>query len=390
MKKRKILYISGTRADYGLMRQTLFSIKKNPRLELEIAVAGMHLMPEFGKTINEIKKDKFKIHKVNAIYEKDSKESMASFIGELIQLLVERIIKIKPDVILLLGDRAEMLAGAVAGAYLTIPIGHIHGGDVSSTIDDVARNAITKISNVHFPATKKSAERIIKMGEEKWRVHIVGTPGLDDLLKPKLIPAEEIAKIYKLDLSKPILLVVQHSVTAEINQAAIHMEETMLAIKKLGYQTIIIYPNSDAGGREMIKIIEKYRKYPFIRIYKNIPRVDYSSLLRVASVMIGNSSSGIIEAPSFYLPVVNIGTRQLGRERAGNIIDADYKKEAIKKAIERALYDKKFKSRVKSCKNPYRGEKTAGLKIAKILGDIKIDKKLLQKNFYEDKKYKRD
>jgi len=344
---------------------------------LEIIVSGMHLMPEFGKTINEIKKDGFKIHEINAIYEEDSKKSMARFIGKFIQLLTENIRKIKPDIILVLGDRAEMLAGAIVGAYLAIPVAHIHGGDVSSTVDEFARHAITKLSCIHFAVTKKSAERIVKMGEEKWRVHVVGAPGLYDALRAKLASPKDIAKKYKLDLSKPVLLVVQHPVTIEAEQAGIHMEETMSALKELGYQAIVIYPNADAGGREMIKVIEKYRKYPFIKIYKNISRNDYLGLLKISNVMVGNSSSGIIEAPSFRLPAVNIGTRQSGRERAKNIIiDVDYKKEQIKKAIEKSIYDTKLGRGVVKCKNPYFTADGAGSKIVRVLSAIAIDKKL--------------
>ena len=379
MKKRTVLYISGTRADYGLVKATLLCIKNDPGLELEIAVTGMHLMAQFGKTINEIKKDGFKIHPIEATYAKDSKASMATFAGKFMELLVGKIEKIKPDVILVLGDRAEMLVAAVVGAYASIPVAHIHGGDISSTVDDIARHAITKLSHIHFPATKKSAERIVKMGEEKWRVYVVGTPGLDDMLSSRAISPKQIAKTYALDLSKPMLLVTQHPVTMSVNQAVNQMQQTMQAVFDLGFEAIVVYPNADAGGRAMIKVIEKYRKYPFIKIFKNIPRADYIGLLNVASLMIGNSSSGIIEAPSFGLPVVNIGTRQAGRERAKNIIDVDYKKEDIKKAIKKALFDKKFKQQVRYSKNPYIGTQMAGLKIAKVLGGITIDEKLLQK-----------
>jgi UDP-hydrolysing UDP-N-acetyl-D-glucosamine 2-epimerase len=375
---RKILYISGSRADYGLMRETLFKIKKHPNLDLEIVVTGMHLMPEFGKTINEIKKDRFKIHKINAIYEEDNKESMAKFLGKFIVILLKKIKKIKPDILLLLGDRAEMLGGAIVGAYLTIPTFHIHGGEVTSTVDEPVRHAITKLSHIHLVATKNSAKRIIKTGEDPWRVFVVGAPGLDSILNKKLISPKEIAKKYGLNLSKPILLVIQHPVTTELDDAGRQMKETMEAIKELGYQTIIIYPNADAGGRKMIKVIKKYEKYPFIKSFKSIPHQEYLSLMKIASVMVGNSSSGIIEAPSLHLPVVNIGKREEGRERAENVIDVNYNREEIKRAIKKAIYDKKFKKKVKKCKNPY-GNGKAGIKIVKILNEIKLDKKLLQK-----------
>jgi len=377
MKTRKILYISGTRADYGLMRKTLLSIRRHPKLKIEIAVTGMHLMPEFGRTINEIKKDGFKIHKIEAIYERDSKESMANFVGKAIKLLAKEMKKIKPDMILILGDRGEMLAGAVVGAYLSIPVAHIHGGDVTSTVDEFSRHAITKLSHIHFAATRDAAERIKKMGENSWRIFVVGAPGLDGILNEKLFSKKEITGKYNLNLKEPILLVVQHPCGSEIKKAGKQMQETMEAIRELGFQTIVIYPNADAGGREMIKIIRKYGKLPFVRVFKSLPRKDYLSLMKVASVMVGNSSSGIIESSSFCLPTINIGEREKGREKAGNVIEADHKKAEIKKAILRAL-DKKFLAKVKKIKNPY-GRGLAGPHIAQILARLNINKKLLEK-----------
>jgi len=377
MKKRKILYISGTRADYGLMKSVLREIEQNPKLNLEIIVTGMHLMKEFGITLREIEKDGFKIHKINVIYEEDNKESMANFIGKFIQLLTKKIKKIKPDIILLLGDRGEMLAGAIVGAYLTIPVAHLHGGEITSTVDEFSRHAITKLAHIHFPATKKSAERIIKMGEEPWRVHVVGAPGLDTILNSKLLSRDEIGKKFPIKSKEPFILLIQHPVTTEIEEAGKQMEETMKAIKELKINTIVIYPNSDAGGRKIIKVIKKYSNEKFIHSYKSINHLDYLSLMKHAAVMVGNSSSGIIEAPSFKLPVVNIGIRQEGRERANNIIDVPYNKEKIKKAIKIAL-SKEFKVKLKKCKNPY-GDGKTGKRVANILAKIKIDKKLLQK-----------
>ncbi len=378
MKKRKILYISGTRADYGLMYNTLLAINNHPKLKLEIAATGMHLMSEFGRTIEKIKKDGFKIHEVQATYKKDNKESMANFIGKFILKLTKLVQRIKPDIMFVQGDRAEMLAASIVGAYLTIPTVHTHGGDVTSTVDEFARHAITKLSHLHFPATKNSAERIVKMGEEAERVFVVGAPGLDGILNGKLPSKKSLAKKYKLDFSKPILLVLQHAVTMEVNKAAQQIRETMEAIKGLELQAVVIYPNADAGGRKMIKVIEEYRKYPFIKIYKNLPREDYLGLMKRAGVMVGNSSSGIIESQSFHLPVINIGGRQKRRERADNIIDVDYDRKNIKKAILLAISDRRFIKRIKKIKNIY-GQGRAGERIAEILANIKIDKKLLEK-----------
>jgi UDP-hydrolysing UDP-N-acetyl-D-glucosamine 2-epimerase len=376
--KRKILYITGTRADYGLMRSTLRDIEEHPKLELEIVATGMHLMKEFGRTINEIKKDGFTIHEIDATYDDDNKESMANFVGKFIQLLTRKVKEIKPDIILLLGDRGEMLAGAIVGAYLTIPVAHLHGGEVTSTVDELGRHAITKLAHIHFSATENSAERIIKMGEDQSNVFVVGAPGLDSILNENLIEPTELSKKYNLELSKPILLVVQHPVTTAVNDAPDQIRETLEAISELNHQTILIYPNADAGGRRMIEVITKYEKYPFIKTFKSIPHKEYLSLMRIASAMVGNSSSGIIEAPSFGMPVVNIGSRQEGRERAENVIDVDYDKEQIKTAIKKSLYDENFKEKVKKCKSPY-GNGKAGIRIADVLNKIKIDKKLLQK-----------
>ena len=375
---RKILYISGTRADYGLMKETLLAIKKHPRLKLEIAACGMHVMPEFGNTINEIRKAGFKVTNLGVIYRCDDKRAMSDFVGELILKLTEKIKNIKPEVILILGDRAEMIAAAIVGAYLGIPVVHIHGGELTSTVDELARHAITKLAHIHMAATRRSAQRIAKMGEENWRIHVVGAPGLDEILREELITPRNIVKKYELDICKPLLIVIQHPVTAEFNEAAKQMGITMEAIKDLKYQAIVIYPNADAGGKSMISVIKKYGRYSFIRLYKSIPRRDYLSLMNVASAILGNSSSGIIESPSFRLPAVNIGTRQDGREAAGNVINVGYNEKAIKEAIQRAIHDKNFISKLKEFKNPY-GDGRASGKIANLLDKMKIDKDLLQK-----------
>jgi len=376
---RKILYISGTRADYGLIQSTLRNIDNYPELQLEIIATGMHLMEEFGTTVNEIRKDGFTYYAIEATYKKDDKSSMVEFIGVFLQKLSLKIKEINPDIILVLGDRGEMLAGAIAGVYFGIPVAHIHGGDISSTVDDFVRHAITKLAHIHFPATELSAERIIKMGEPEETVFVVGAPGLDSILHERLIESQKIADIYGLDLSKPIILVIQHPVSMEIEDTQDQIRQTLDAVTDLKFQTVVIYPNADAGGRRMIEIINMYEQHNSnIKTYKNIPRKEYLSLLKVASVLVGNSSSGIIEASSFKLPVVNIGTRQKGRERGENVIDANYEKEDIKSKILMCLYDINFKQKVKSCNNPY-GDGKAGDKITQILCDININERLLQK-----------
>ncbi|MCU0629364.1 MAG: UDP-N-acetylglucosamine 2-epimerase, partial [Methanoregulaceae archaeon] len=302
--KKKILYISGTRADYGLMRSVLKGISACPDLDLAIVATGMHLMPEFGKSISEIQSDGFgTIHTIPVIYPDDSRASMSAFVGELVVALTKVIQKNRPDAILLLGDRGEMLAGAIAGTYMGVAVIHIHGGEITSTVDEPVRHAITKLAHIHLAATKKSARRIIRMGEDPGTVHVVGAPGLDAIVTGEFTGADELYKKYHIRPGSPLVLVIQHPVSAEIDDAGRQIRETLDAVASLGYQTLVLYPNADAGGRQIILQIKKYGHRENIRAFMNLPHQDYLGLLRIASVLVGNSSSGIIEAPSFHLPV---------------------------------------------------------------------------------------
>lgn len=375
--KRKILYISGSRADYGFMQGVLKKIDTHPDLELEVIVTGMHLMKEFGYTLNSIQKDGFRIYKIPAKFD-SSEMSAVNFLGFFLKKMALAINKIRPDIILVAGDRAEMLGGAIVASYCSLPLAHVSGGDVTSTIDEHIRHAITKLANIHFPYTALSADRIYKMGEDQWRIHIVGSPGVYKMLNQKIIPKEKIVKKYGLDLSKPFLLMIQHPVTFEVGYAASQIRTTLEAITELKVQTVLIYPNADNGGIRMIEVIREFEKKPDIRAYKTIQSVDFFSLMKNAVAIVGNSSSGIVEAPSFNLPTINIGSRQEGREQAGNVINVGYDKDEIKNAICKALSDKKFLKKVHTCKNPYDAGDAAS-RITEVLASVKIDHNLLQK-----------
>ncbi len=377
----KIAVVTGSRSEYGLLRPILAEIVKHPKLKLSLIVTGMHLSKKFGYTITDIEKDGFKIDaKIPISLNQDSVDAMAKSIGELTMKVVDVLRRINPDIVLLSGDRAEILAVAIAAVYMNIPIAHIHGGDKSmgGHLDDYVRHAIAKLSHIHFEATKKCAERIIRMGEEKERGYITGSPALDTVLRMKLPGKKILSKKYGFDPNKPLLLVVQNPVTTEVSKSGGQIKETMEALVRLKLPSVVIYPNSDAGARQMIDVIEKYRKYPFIKIYKSLPHENYLGLMGVAGVLLGNSTSGLIEAPSFHLPVVNIGSRQAGRERSANVADVGYNREKIVKTVKRALYDKKFRDRVKKCKNVY-GDGTAAKKIVKVLSEIEITPELLRK-----------
>lgn len=381
---RKVVYITGTRADYGVMRTVLKAIDINPNLQLSLIVMGMHLMPEFGHTIEEVKRDNYKIEaqiEMNPIG--GDKGSMVRSLGKATIDISQVLEKVQPDFILIEGDRGEGLAGAIAGAYLQIPVAHVSGGDITEggMIDDSIRHAITKFAHVHFPGTTESAKRIECLGEEPDRIHMVGTPGI---LSPNNIKSEDVNMVIKklnIDMDRPIIVVIQHPVTYESNLAPNQMEETMEALVGLKEQTILIYPNSDAGGGAMIDVIKNYEKYDFIKTFKNIPYTNFISLLSIASVMIGNSSAGIIRAPSLGLPFINTGTRQKGREHSNNVINVGYDRCEIISAVKRVLNDKKIKQRLLSFESPYHDLNTGEL-IADILSKMDTPKELLIKKFH--------
>jgi UDP-N-acetylglucosamine 2-epimerase (non-hydrolysing)/GDP/UDP-N,N'-diacetylbacillosamine 2-epimerase (hydrolysing) len=380
--KRRICVVTGTRAEYGLLFAAMKAIETNPELELSVLVTGMHLMPEFGYTVEEIEADGFRIDaKVPTFSREDTVKAMAQSLGKGIIGMTNALEKIEPDILVVIADRGEALAGAISGAFMNIPVAHIHGGDITTggCIDEPTRHAITRFAHIHFPATKESADRIIRMGEEAWRVHVVGPLGIYAMNSKNFIPKNKLCRMLDLNPRKPILLVLQHPVTTQNEKAGEQMKQTIEALAALEEQAVIIYPNADAGGRKIIKVIEQNREHPFFRIYKNLTYLTFTSLMRVSSVMVGNSSSAIVEAPLFGVPTVNIGIRQEGRERGGNVIDAPHEKDKIIKAIKKALFDEDFRRKVKKSANPFAVEKNGGQRIANVLTSVKIDDKLLRK-----------
>jgi len=370
MKQRKIIYISGTRADYGLMKKTLKEINKDPALSLRIIMTGMHLSKEFGYTGEEIKKDGFNTISIGIPSVKSITDMPKSF-GEAVIKFSEAFNNIKPSIVLVEGDRYEALAATVSAAFLNIPIAHISGGDISGSIDESIRHAITKLAHIHFPGTKKSEERILKMGENKKNVFMVGTPGIGET---DYSSEQEISRILNINLKKPIILVLQHPVTTEEKNAAKQIKETLKAVINTKYQIVIIYPNTDPGSNAMIQEIEKIRNKNNVKIYPNLPRAQFKGLMNVAKIMIGNSSAGLTETAQFNLPVINIGTRQAGRERGNNIYDSKCDAVQISKLIKK-LINKKTKKIIES---PYSCNKTP-YQIKEVLKNIELNKNLIQK-----------
>ncbi len=381
MSTKRILVLTGTRAEYGLLKSSMKAIEAHDQLSLSIVATGMHLSPQHGKTVTDIHDDGFTVDReVLMQLHGDTGTAMAKSLGIGTTSLAEVFESISPDIILILGDRDEALAGALAAAHMNIPVAHIHGGDSmeGAVIDDSIRHAITKFAHIHFPASENSAERIRKLGEEEWRITISGAPGLDDVLAGEYNAAETVMDQYSIDPNKQLLLLVQHPVTTQSEQAGQQMDATLDAIESVDGQIVIIYPNSDAGGNQIIEKIESQSFGNSVKTFHSLPRHEYLGLMAAADVMIGNSSSGIIEAPSFSLPVVDIGPRQRGRERAENTISVPHQTKSIQDAIDRCLHDETVRSRAKHCQNPY-DYGGAGVRICKTLAEIDITDRLIRK-----------
>ncbi len=379
MSQRKIAVITGTRATYGYNRGVMQLIKKSAELELAVIVTGMHLLPEFGLTVREVERDNVPIvARVDMMIGGDTPAAWSKSLGVCIQNLTQVYEMIRPEIVLVSGDRGEMLAATVAAVYMNIPVAHIQSGDLSGHIDGSARHAITKLCHIHFPSCEDSAHRVEKLGEEPWRIFDVGAPQLDELIHGDKLSKDELANLLNLDGDEPILVVLQHPVLAEVDKAYDQIVETMEAIKDVGSQTLVIYPNNDAAGQRIIDGIREYEELPFVSSIPNLERKAFMSLIANASLIIGNSSSGILEAPSFKLAAVNIGNRQRGRLQASNVINAPYDRKEIADAIQHALVSEEFHGQLEECVNPY-GDGHSSERIVKILGEIEIGERLLDK-----------
>lgn len=377
--KRRIAYVTGTRADYGLFSEPLKRIREHPRLELSLIVTGMHLEDQFGMTVREIEADGMPVGaRVPSLVAGDTGADQARSIANAVLGVTSALEALRPDVVIVLGDRGEMLAGATAAAHMNIAVAHVHGGDVSGTVDDLIRNAVTRLSHVHFAATEDSAERLRKMGERPERVHVVGAPGLDYLSRFEPLPLDALAAELGFDASRPFVIFTQHPVTLEVDQAAAQMETSLAALAESGVQVVATYPNADAGGRAMIEALERRDRGDWLHVTPNLGRLRYASLLKRAAAVVGNSSSGLIEAPFFGVPAVNIGTRQEGRLRAGNVVDVAYDRNAIRDAVICALTDEAPIARARGTANPY-GDGHAGERIVEVLLSLDIGPELLNK-----------
>ena len=377
--KRRIAVVTTSRADYSHLYWPLHDLARHPDVDLKLIVVGSHLAPEFGSTVKEIERDGFKIAaRVECLLSSDTDVGMAKTIGVATLSLADCLGQMRPDILLLIADRYELLAPASVALALRIPVAHIEGGEISEgAIDDAVRNALTKLSHIHFTSTFAARDRVIALGEEEWRVHRAGAPSIDHLTRNNLLPRERVETELEIDFKQPTAVVAYHPVTIASDTTR-EANEVFTALQDFPGRLLFCYPNADAGSRLLIARTREFvRQKPGAKVFVNLPAITYWSLLHEADLLIGNSSSGIMESASFALPTVNIGMRQQGRERARNVLDAAPERTGILAKIELALRPQ-FRRSLQGMENPY-GDGHAAERIVSVLTSVPLGEELLLK-----------
>jgi len=381
--KKRVLGVTGIRSEYDIMSSVFRAVASHSDLDLQLVVTGAHLSDAFGHTIDEIHADGFVVaDEIESLLSGDQASFRVKGLAIQLQGLVQTVARINPDILLVLGDREESMTTALVGAYMNIPVAHIAGGDrVIGNVDDQIRHAVTKLAHLHFVTNRESKERILRLGEQPFRVFDVGNPGLDRLLDVPVIDVAELSSRLGFSIAdgEPFVMLIQHVISSEIDQAYEQMTASLEAVRELGIKTVLSYPNSDAGGQQMIRAIQEYKSLPFLYAAKNIPRLEFVNLMRRASCLLGNSSAGILEAPLLKLPVINVGNRQRGRLHAENVQFVPHDKDRIIEALRRAIFDTEYRKTVAACSNPY-GDGQSSARIADILAATPIDDTLLIKD----------
>ena len=361
-RKIKVLFFTGNRSEYGLLAPIIRRISHDHEMEYSLIVSGTHLSIKYGGTIKEIEHDGLKIdYKIDIGSSGNSNQDVVFEVSDLIRKISLILAKTVPDFFFVLGDRYETFAAAQAAFFHKIPIAHSGGGNITEggCFDDTIRHLITKMASLHFVTCKENEENIKKLGEESWRIVLAGSPVVETVLNEKLLSKEELEEDLHIDFNKPVILFTQHPVASNWNDSRVQVRESLKALKETGHQVIITYPNSDAGGAEIIEEYNEWSFYDKFTFIENLGRIKYLSLMKYVNVVVGNSSSGLLETPIFKIPSVNIGDRQKGRIRSTNVIDVNYSADEIINAIEKSIKDKHFLEDVKNCSNPFGDGKTS-------------------------------
>ena len=382
---KRICVVTGTRADYGLLRWVMQEIRDSESLDLLIVATGMHLSPEFGLTYREIEEDGFRIsRKVEMLLSSDTPVGITKSIGLAIAGFADAFAELQPDLVLVLGDRYEIFSAVASATIARVPIAHLHGGEATQgLIDEAIRHSITKMSHLHFVAAEEYRRRVIQLGELPERVFCVGGMGVDNIAKTKLLPRNELEAAIDFKFGERSLMITFHPVTLERGSAEFQMAELLEALALTnGINFIFTMPNSDTESRVLFKMIDKFvKKYPErAKAYTSLGQLRYLSCLQFIDAVVGNSSSGLLEVPSFFKPTINIGDRQRGRIKASSVIDCEPNQVAIGAAIQKAL-SRDFQFRLASTVNPY-GIGGASEAIARIIEKTPLDG-LLKKSFHD-------
>tara|TARA_B100000795_G_C22805767_1_gene444804 strand:- start:3092 stop:4237 length:1146 start_codon:yes stop_codon:yes gene_type:complete len=376
---RNILIVTGSRGEYGYIKPIIREIENTSDIDYDIVATNMLLIPEFGNAINTFSEDKIKVkYKVDMSMSGYTNASMSKSLGIFIQSFTDIVRNENPSIILISGDRGEMLGAAIVGAHMNIPVAHVQAGEVSGNIDGMTRHAITKFAHLHFASNNDAQVRLQKMGEQKFRIYNTGAPQLDEINNFTYLSKESFYRKFHLKNDKDFAIILLHPITEESHKSESHMSMILDIINHLKIQAILIFPNNDAGSIGIQNAIEANKNSQII-VTRNLDRESYINLMKNAKFLIGNSSSGILEAASFKLPVINIGRRQNGRLQSKNVINVDFNKDKINHAIEKIYNNKVYINGLKKVQNLY-GDGKSAKRIVNILKDIQIDKKLLIKD----------
>ncbi len=380
----KILAVTGARSEFDLLSTLYDKLHKDDFFDFKIVVTGAHLSETYGKTVRNIEKKEYPIaDRIYNLIDTDEKLGRIISLGNQIPAFAQTFNREKPDLIIVAGDREEAISVSMTGAFMDIPVVHFFGGDIAKdgNIDNSTRYATSKFAHLHFVTLEEHKQTLIKLGEEESRIFVVGNPAIDNILSTPIISRKGLSDNIGFDIeNEDYLVLIKHPIITEIEKQKKQMETILDAVLESNIKCLINYPNSDAGNREIIKVIDAYvSQNNKLFTFKNLDRLNYINLLRNATSLIGNSSSGLLEAPSLNLPAINIGSRQRGRIAAENVIFIEHNKKDIKEAIEKVRNNKKFKEIVENCISPYGSGKTTE-KVIEVLKNLTIDKEFIYKN----------
>jgi len=382
MSKRRVLGITAIRSEYFLQRPILRAIVDHPELELLLVVTGAHLSPLHDYTVKEIEADGFPIvARIENLIYSDRDAARLKGAASQLQILTHLVDELRPEWLFVPADREESMTLALCGTYLNIATAHYAAGDrVVGNADDMIRHAVSRLSHLLLTTHEQARERLIKAGEQSWRIHNVGHAGIDRIRSAPQLTSSELAKALGVDeVQDRYAVVVQHPLTSEIGDAGRQMRETMAAARALKLQLFVSYPNSDPGSNQIIQVIEEHRASPGVHVFRNIPDREFVNLLRGATVLLGNSSLGLLEAPYLKLPVVNVGRRQSERHHSSNAFFVAADREAIVRQVRAIIDDEETRRKISTCENPF-GDGHTGERVAKLLASTSIDSTLLNKD----------